>query len=106
MFSAILNKYRKIWTQKRTQSAINAVDIRDNFRGMISFGVCTRGNSKGSLGAKFYTKTAPLTAVIDDVNNAVCDQDAISIKWLSPKSHGSSQVKSISNNQYYLFKQP
>jgi hypothetical protein len=79
VFSAILNKYRKIWTQKRTQPAIDAENIRDNFRGMISFGVCTSGNSKGSLGAKFNTKTAPLTTVIDDMNDAVCNQDAVSI---------------------------
>jgi len=72
--------------------------------GMISFGVCTGGNSKGSLGAKFYAKTAPLTAVIDDVNDAVCDPDAVSIKWLSPKSHSSSQVK-INKQQPILFNQ-
>jgi len=75
------------------------VNIRDNYRRIISFGVCTGGNSKGSLRAKFNTKTATLTTVIDDMNDAVCNQDAVSIKWLSPKSHGSSQVRSITNNQ-------
>jgi hypothetical protein len=66
---------------------------------MVSFGVCTGGNRKDFLGAKLNTKTAPLTTVIDDMNDAVCNQDAVSIKWLSPKSHSSSQVKSITNNQ-------
>jgi hypothetical protein len=46
---------------------------------MISFGVCTGGNSKGSLGTKFNTKTAPFTTIIDDMNDAVCNQDAVSI---------------------------
>jgi hypothetical protein len=66
---------------------------------MISFGICTGGNKKDFLGAKFNTKPASFTAVIDDMNDALRNQDAVSIKWLSPKSHGSSQVRSITNNQ-------
>jgi hypothetical protein len=46
---------------------------------MVSLGICTVGNNQNFLGAKFNTKTASFTAIIDNVYDAVFNQDAVSI---------------------------
>jgi hypothetical protein len=66
---------------------------------MISLGIGTLREQQNALGTKFNTKTASLTTIIDDMHDTVSNQDAVSIQWLSPKSHSSSSTRSICHNQ-------
>jgi hypothetical protein len=59
---------------------------------MISPGIGILGKGQHMLGAELNTKTASLTAVIDDMHNAVCDLDAVFIQGLSPESHRPSSA--------------
>jgi hypothetical protein len=67
----------KIRAEQGTQTAIGAMKIVDNFGGVIPFRISVLGYRQHISGTELDTKTASFTAVIDDVNDTVCNPDAI-----------------------------
>jgi hypothetical protein len=59
---------------------------------MVALCVGALGHHKHMLGAELDAEAASFAPLLDDVHDAVRDLDAISIKGLSPISHGSSSI--------------
>jgi hypothetical protein len=83
---------RKVRTEQSAEAAVDALDIFVDLGGVIALGVRLLGHDENALRAEFNAKAASLAALINDVNDAVRDLDALSIKGLSPVCHGSSSI--------------
>ena len=59
---------------------------------MVALCVGALGHDKHMLGAELDAVAASFAPLFDDVHDAVRYLDAISIKGLSPISHGSSSI--------------
>jgi hypothetical protein len=90
---------RKIWAKQGAQAAVHAMEIVDDFRGMVPFGVRAVGHYKQMPGAELHAKTASFTSFFDDMNDAARYLDAISIQRLSPINHASSlSINSVASS--------
>jgi hypothetical protein len=77
--AAIFDIDGKVGAEQGAQTAVDAVGIVGEFRGVVAFGVGAHRHDEHALGAELDTKAASFAPLLDDVDDTVGYLDAVSI---------------------------
>jgi hypothetical protein len=82
----------KVWTKQSAQSAVDAMGIVRQLRGMVALRVGSFGHDEHVLGAELDAKAASLASLVDNAHDAIGYLDAVAIQRLSPVGHGPPSI--------------
>jgi hypothetical protein len=85
---AVLDKDGEIGAEQGTQATVDALGVVEQLGGMIAFGVGPFGHDEHVLGAELDAEATSFAPLLDDLDHAARNLDAITIQRLSPITHG------------------